>query len=83
MFALAWLADHPTEMFTASHRNVGASNRYGYSGAPESGWRFSWGGSGFSHLADFNATPGEHGATYLSPREQDDLLSHLRIPRMP
>ncbi len=83
VFALAWLSDYPTKMFTLPQGNTGSSNRYGYSGAAESSWRFAWGGAGYSRLADFNATPGEHGGVYLTSAEQDSALSAARIPLSP
>lgn len=83
VYALAWLSDYPTNMYAQSQANTGSSDKYGYSGVAESGLRFAWGGSGYNHLADFNATPGEHAGVYLTRAEQDAALTAMRIPLSP
>ncbi len=67
VYALAWLADQPTQMYTSSQNNTGSSNRYGYSGVGESApsTRFAWDGN-YSWLADFSTTPGGSGGSYLT-----------------
>ena len=82
VYALAWLADHPTKMFVPPQDNKAWSNRYGYSGVAESGWRFAW-GTGISPLADFNSTPGGKDGRYLTVEEQRAMLSALRVPLSP
>ncbi len=82
VYALAWLSDHPTKMYATSQANTASSNRYGYSGAGESSWRFAWGAS-YSRLADFNATPGGKGGGYLSAEGQKSVLSAAQVPLSP
>ena len=83
VFALAWLSDYATKMFVPSQRNIGWSNKYGYSGVAELGrWRFAW-GHGYSHLDDFNNTPGGRQGAYLTRDEQNSALSATQIPLSP
>ena len=83
LYSLSWLSDHGTNMFSGSRHNGGSSNKYGYSGVPESGaWRFAW-DQGYNRLADFNATPGEHGGVYLSRAEQNAALAATAIALAP
>ncbi len=82
VYALGWMADHPTKMFAPSQDNRAWSNRYGYSGA-ESGPRFAWGGASYGRIADFNATPGGKDGRYLTVDEQRAMLSTLRVPLSP
>ena len=83
VYALAWLSDHPTKMFTSSQNNSASSNRYGYSGVRESSWRFAWGGGGFSRLADFATTPGGKGGSYLTLEEQESVLRAVGVSLSP
>jgi len=83
-YALAWLSDYPTKMYTASQNNTASSNRYGYSGVREpASWRFAWGGGGYSRLADFGTTPGGKGGSYLTLEQQNSVLSAVRVSLSP
>lgn len=77
---LAWLQDWPGVMFNTTSNNRGASNRYGHA-QPEPTSRFAWNG-GISRLADFNATPGDSDARYLTSSEVDAFLGASGVPRV-
>ena len=81
--ALAWRSDTPAQhLFDAASGNSGARNRYWYSdletGIPRFVWRDDYG-----QLSEFQRTPGEAGAAYLSDAEKDAVLDQLgfAVPR--
>ena len=84
VYALAWMSDYPTIMYSSSQNNTGSSNRYGYSGVGESAnWtRFAWNGN-YSWLADFNTTPGGTAGSYLTLAQQTSVLSAAQVPLSP
>jgi len=77
-FLLGFLQDWSGVLFDPASNNRGASNRYWHAADEPSG-RFGWDGT-LSRLADFNATPGDEGGTYLSLGERDAALSAAGVP---
>ena len=74
-----WAQDWDGALFDAASNNRGSGNRYWMNGPEDGRWRFEWQG-GKSTLAEFNATPGEEGATYLSDAEKTSVLSGAGMP---
>jgi len=81
-FALAWVADWPGMLFDPASANRGRGNRYWYARPEGATNRFAWGGT-YRHLADFESTPGEEGARYLSDAEAAELVATLDLPDAP
>jgi hypothetical protein len=75
---------HDVRWYAPSQHNTGSSNRYGYSGAGESApnTRFAWDGN-YSLLADFGATPGGQGGSYLTLARQNSVLAAAQVPVSP
>jgi parallel beta-helix repeat protein len=77
-FAVGFLQDWSGVLFDAASNNRGAANRYWYS-TPEPSGRFGWNGTK-SRLSDFNATPGDEAAVYLSAAQRDSVLTGAGVP---
>jgi parallel beta-helix repeat protein len=78
-FVTGFYDDHGGSLFDSSNGNSGYRNRY-WVGAPEpSTDRFGWTGP-HARLAEFAATPGEEGSTYLTAAERDGALASAGIP---
>jgi parallel beta-helix repeat protein len=80
--ALAWMQDWSGPLFDAASGNHGSDNRYWFPGPEGNAVRFWW-KRGFTHLAKFNATPGDEGGSYLTDAEKDALLSSACVPTQP
>ena len=78
-FVTGFYDDHGGSLFDSSNGNSGYGNRYWVEASEPSTNRFEWGGAK-SSLADYNATPGEEGATYLTAVERDTSLAAAGIP---
>ena len=74
-----WYDDHGDTLFSSTSGNSGYGNRYWVGVTEPSSNRFAWGGP-ISSLADYNATPGEEGASYLTAPERDAALATAGIP---
>jgi hypothetical protein len=81
-YALAWVADWPSMLFDPASANGGRGNRYWYPRAEGDTDRFAW-QSAFRHLAEFDATPGDQAARYLSDTEATELAHALGLPDPP
>lgn len=77
-FVTGFYDDHGGSLFASANGNGGSGNRYWVGGSEPSTNRFGWNGPK-SRLSDYNATPGESGATYLSTAERDTALAAAGI----
>jgi hypothetical protein len=81
--SLAWRSDpNAQQLFDPAAGNGGAGNRYWFPSPDGTGARFVWGASR-SRLEDFEQTPGDAGANYLSSDEKDQVLLANGIPPDP
>jgi nitrous oxidase accessory protein NosD len=78
-FVAGWYDDHGDTLFNAPNANTGYGNRYWVGATEPSTDRFGWGGPK-SSLAEYNATPGEEGAAYMTAAERDAALQAAGIP---
>jgi hypothetical protein len=81
-YANGWVMDWAGVLFSSASNNRGANNRYWYPTVEGGQVRYGWNGNRAS-LADFNATPAEDGATYLTTAQKDSLLSAAGVPTTP
>jgi len=82
VYSNAWLEDFAGGMFDLARGNTGSGNRYWNAIPEDSRWRFAY-GSSYGKLADFNATYGEEGGTYLTDAQKDAVLTAAGIPVAP
>jgi parallel beta-helix repeat protein len=85
-FAVAWLTDcKDCRIFDPDSNNRAERNAHGFSGAGEANakGRFTWGGKKYNRLAEFSSTPGGKNDRYLSPAEQNKILSAAGVPLSP
>jgi nitrous oxidase accessory protein NosD len=80
-FMVGWLQDWAGSMFNAASNNRGATNLY-WNTQAEPTCRFAW-SSCVNRIIDFNATPGEEGARYLTDAEMGSILGVAGIPTSP
>ena len=85
--ALGWVvpATNPyANLYDPAANNSGHDNRYWYTTTQSSSskYRFLW-REKFSHLDDFNETPGEEGGSYLSATEKEQVVAAEAIPATP
>jgi parallel beta-helix repeat protein len=81
-YASGWVMDWSGILFSASSNNRGSNNRYWYPMVENSQNRYAWNGSK-TRLTDYEATPAEAGATYLTTSQKDSVLSAVGIPMTP
>ena len=85
-FAIAWLTDFKGgRIFDPDANNRAGTNAHGFSGAAEADakGRFAWGGKKYNRLGEFSSTPGGKNDRYLTPDEQNKVLSGAGIPLSP
>ncbi|WP_273844787.1 right-handed parallel beta-helix repeat-containing protein [Rubrobacter calidifluminis] len=81
--ALAWVKAYPGgNIYEPSADNHGYEDRYWFSSPEGADYRYKW-GSNFKYLSDFNATPGEQRARYLSALEERRVIRGAGIPNLP
>ena len=78
-FVTGFYDDHGGSLFDSSNGNSGYGNRYWVGAGEPSTDRFGWGGAK-QRLGDYNGTPGEEGATYLTTSARDAALGAAGIP---
>lgn len=81
--ALGWFEDWAGVMARPESNNRGYANRYWYPEPDGQSNRFEWVNSLYSRLTDWNQTPAEEAATYLSTSERDQVLAAAGIPTTP
>ncbi|HEX8940884.1 MAG TPA: right-handed parallel beta-helix repeat-containing protein [Candidatus Limnocylindrales bacterium] len=80
-YGLAWIQDWSAGvLFAPAAGNVAAANRFWFP-SEEAIARFAWDGRRFAHLADFAATPGGAGSSYLETSAAESLLGAAGVPR--
>ncbi len=77
-----WAQDFAGALFSDASANRGAHNRYWISPEAQTGDRFEWNG-GTSSIDEFNATPAEEGAIYLSDVDKNAILAGAGITTSP
>ncbi len=81
-YALDWLQDWSGVLFLASSNNRASANAFWYS-TPEGPGRYGWGGTIFTKLVSYAATPGGAGSVYLAGDEASRILSNAGVPGRP
>ncbi len=81
-YAHGWVMDWSGVLFSSTSNNRGANNDYWYPTAEGSQSRYAWNG-GKTRLADFDATPAEANATYISSTQKDAILAAAGVPTSP
>ena len=80
-YGLAWLQDWDGVLFDPASNNSGHDNAYWYPRTEDAN-RYAW-GKPIDILAEFNATRGEDGATYLTDAEKTALVEGYALPSAP
>ena len=79
--SLGWAQDWAGPMFDPQSANAGEANQFWYPGAEGRDYRFAWDGP-INDIADFSATPGGQGSTYLSEADARLALEAAGVPRL-
>jgi parallel beta-helix repeat protein len=78
-FVTGFYDDHGGSLFDSANGNTGYGNRYWVGAAEPSTDRFGWAGTERT-LAEYNATPGEDGASYLTAATANAALLGGGVP---
>jgi hypothetical protein len=82
-YALGWFNQWSGgNIYNTAANNRGHDNRYYYTKPEGTNLRYRW-ISTYDRLAQFNATPGEENARYMTESEKNDALAAGRVPPSP
>ena len=85
-FSVGWFTDcKECRIFDPEANNRGEKNAHGFSGNGEAkaNVSFTWDHKKYNRLEDFSSTPGGKNDRYLSPAEQNKILSAAGVPLSP
>ena len=82
-YALGWFKQWSGgNVYNSAANNRGRDNLYYFPKPEGTNPRYGW-TSAYDRLAQFNATPGEENARYMTGAEKNDALAASRVPPSP